>query len=106
MLTIIFHCLFAALLVVLVWASARRDADQERLVKGLDLARKLDAETARAQIARMQEDQRKQHVEMLALLGHAKAVCDASVSAIGDGRTGKGHAPDGHAKGGNLTNWG
>lgn len=99
MLTIIFHCLFAAFLLVLVWASARRDADQERLVKGLDLARKLDAEAARAQIARMQDEQRKQHAELLALLDHAKAVRDASASAIGAGRTGKGHGANGHARG-------
>lgn len=99
MLTVIFHLLFAAFLVVLVWASARRDADQERLVKGLDLARKLDMESARAQIARMQAQQQQHHAELLALLAHAEKVRADSAAAIGTGRTGNGHGVAGHAKG-------
>lgn len=99
MLTVIFHLVFAAFLVVLVWASARRDEDQERLVKGLDLARKLDMEAARAQMARMQAQQQQHHAELLALLAHAEKVRDDCAAAIGTGRTGKGHTPEGHAKG-------
>ena len=99
MAVIFFHILFAALLVVLVWAPAQRDADQERLVKGLDLARKMDAEAARAQMARMQAQQERHHAELIALLAHAETVRKASVAAIGDGRTGKGHGTTGHARG-------
>lgn len=99
MLTVIFHLLFAAFLFVLVWASARRDEDQERLIKGLDLARKLDMESARAQIARLHAAQESHHAEMLALLKHAEKTRDEFSAAIGTGRTGKGHGVDGHAKG-------
>ena len=102
----IVHLSFAAFLVVLIYAMNRQGESAELLAKGLDLARRADAAAMRAQMAQMQADQAKHHAELLALLAHAEKVRADSAAAIGDGRTGKGHAPEGHGKGGNLTNWG
>ncbi len=96
---IVFHLLFAAFLVLLVWAMSKQGERMEMLVKGLDLARRADAEAARNRLSRMMEAQAEQQGKMLKLLRDAEIARKQCELAIGTGRTGNGHSAQGHRKG-------
>lgn len=91
--TLILHLVFVAFLVVLVFAMARQGESMETLVKGLDLARRADAEAARVRVALVQEEQQRAVANLTKLIQAAELARARTDTLI---RSGRGHSANGH----------
>ena len=109
---VIVHLIFAAFLVCILYALNRQGENTENLMRGLDLARKADAEAARHRQHVMNEALQEQHAKMLKMLRDAEIARKQCELAMTTGakitqslaqnsmpRTGNGHGVNGHQKG-------
>lgn len=90
---IIFNVVFVVLLIVLVFAMANQGESLERLIRGLDTARKMDAEAVRMRQAMAHDELLAHHKTLIKMLQQSEIARARTDTFI---RTGKGHGPNGH----------
>lgn len=96
---VFFHLVFAAFLVVLIYAMAKQGESTELLIKGLDLARKADDEAARDRLAIMMRSQHEANEALCRLIKASQSARAESSALISDGVRVRGSGqPVGHAE--------
>lgn len=91
-----FHAVFAALLVLIIWAINRQGERAELLIKGLELARKADAEAARSRQMMHFRAQWEAMQKVNGVVEELRATAQRDAKAAGSVRTGNGHDVGGH----------